>query len=294
MLKYLLLIFTIFIFTSCTNEVSKDKIKMGYGSWVGYTPFKIAKKNGYFKHTIEAHEIPNSSESIRLFKNGLLDIVAVTMDEAMSLYEIDKDISIILVIDHSVGADVVLANSKIKSIKDLKNKRIGYESGAVGAFLMAMVLKESGLSINDIKPKHISYHQHIQAYDNDEVDAIITFEPNKTELINKGAKSIYDSSKMPYIILDVLVVRKSLVDSNDPRLYTLVDAWFKAIDGINYDGIGLLDKKQNIELLRDEKILKISKDILKIMKENKLIANDDLDIKKLINADFLEGVKNEI
>jgi len=47
------------------------------------------------------------------------------------------------------------------------------------------------------------------AFKKRQVDAIVTFEPVKSELLSSGANILFDSHQIPGRIVDVLVVRKN-------------------------------------------------------------------------------------
>lgn len=287
---------------SC-SEPKQEPLKIAYTDWIGDYPLILAKEKGYFKDAVHIHEIANSSESLRLFKNNLIDGMTATMDEALDLYIKNKDISIILVTDHSKGSDVIVANPDIRSLKALKGKRIGYESSAVGALMLAMVLQNAELSLDDITPVNVPYHEHEQAYDKGEVDAVITYDPNKSNLEKSGAVLLFDSSKIPYTILDVLIVRRSLVDKKDKRLKTLTQGWFNAVDLIHnkpsaipvifnykpselsdmFEGVELLDRADNLELFQNSKLIGITENIFNIMTEHELISVNELDIPSLLD-----------
>ena len=120
---------------------------------------------------------PSSSEVIRAYRNGDLEAVAITIDETFLLAETQPNIRIVLVTDISNGADVILAKPEIQSLKDLKGRRVGVESTALGAFVITRALGQVGLSPKDIEIVSLGVSEQERAFKQGIVDAVVTFEP---------------------------------------------------------------------------------------------------------------------
>ena len=71
------------------------------------------------------------------------------------------------------------------------------------------------------------------AFQNKQIDAAVTFDPYSNSLKRLGGNVIFDSTMIPGEILDVLVVRKSLVLKKDNRLDSLIQGWFKSLNSID-------------------------------------------------------------
>lgn len=70
--------------------------------------------------------------------------------EAVLVASYGKDYRIVLVEDTSVGGDGILARNSVADIKDFKGKRIAVDRGTVSHFFLLQVLKQAGLSENDV------------------------------------------------------------------------------------------------------------------------------------------------
>lgn len=111
---------------------------MGTNVWPGYEGFHYAEHLGYYdRRQIEVLTFPSSVEAMRAFRNGDLDLVAVTADESFQLIQDEQDPRIILVIDVSHGADAILARPGISHPGDLRGKRVGVEMNAVGVYMLS-------------------------------------------------------------------------------------------------------------------------------------------------------------
>jgi len=164
------------------------------------------------------------------FRSGSIDIAALTLDEALRLAHDGIAIRIVLVMDVSNGADVLMARPGVRSLADLRGKRVGVESGALGAYMLSRALDHAGLSPSDVTVVSIPVDQHESAYVSGAVDAVVTFEPVRTKLLARGANVLFDSSLIPNEIFDVLVARKTVFDGSPAIVANLTSAWYRALD----------------------------------------------------------------
>ena len=111
------------------------------------------------------------------------------------------------------------------------NGKVAVEYTAVGATLLDAALSSVGLNINDIDVMSCGWDKHIECYQ--AADAVVTFEPAKTELIKQGAHVLFDSSMIKGRIIDVLAVRADAVESNQEQVTALIEAYYQALDYLN-------------------------------------------------------------
>jgi ABC-type nitrate/sulfonate/bicarbonate transport system substrate-binding protein len=84
------------------------------------------------------------------FTAGKVDAVMVTNGDALVTGATGGKNVMILVTDYSNGNDMVVAKPGIKSLKDLKGKKIGVEVGFVDHLLLLNGLKKAGLAESDV------------------------------------------------------------------------------------------------------------------------------------------------
>jgi ABC-type nitrate/sulfonate/bicarbonate transport system substrate-binding protein len=92
----------------------------------------------------------------------------------------------------AVVALVASAGSGINSIKDLKGKKIGVTFGSTGDVWLGQVLKEAGLTVNDIQRVNTKPSSLVSILDTGGVDAISAWEPFVFRAMKKipGAKTV--------------------------------------------------------------------------------------------------------
>lgn len=313
LINYLSFLFMLFFITACSQSDSRQ-LKLGTNVWIGYEPLYLARETGILsKDTAHLIEYPSASEVIRAFRNRAIDVASLTLDEALILSQGGLPIKIILVHDVSNGADTILSRPEIKSIKELKGKRIAVESSALGAYVITRALELNNMTVNDVKIKHLDVNEHEGAYKNNTVDAVVNFEPVRTRLLNSGANEIFTSKEIYGEIVDVMVVHEDVYISQKDNLKTIIRSWFAALQyfkenrdsaakimanrlGISpaevissYDGLELPDLKSNIEMLKGKNgTLGITmKRLAKVLLDNNLIASKEIRL-NILSEDLLK------
>ncbi len=234
-LKMLLVVLVTLAGAGCTPE-PQAPLRVGTNIWPGYEPLYLARQQGYFSpESIRLVEYTSSSESIRAFRNGAIDAAALTLDEVLLLGEMTSDLSIVLVLDISEGGDVILAQPALSSLRDLKGKRVGVEASALGAYMLTRALQTAEMTLGDVRTVSLEVSEHERAFKEGRVDAVVTFEPTRTRLLEAGARKLFDSSQIPGEIVDVIVVRRTYSARYGAQVNQLVRGWFRALDFIRKD-----------------------------------------------------------
>ena len=234
-----LLIISLILLTACggntnTKEQSANTLKVGLVTWIGYTPFYVAQKKGFFQKrnlTVELNRIEGDAERRAAIASGKLDASALTLDAMIVLRAQGIPVKTILALDASIGGDGILAKPDIQSLADLKGKTVAYPSGQPSHFFLWAVLKAQGMQLNEVKPIIMDANQAGAAFIAGRVDAAVTWEPYLTKAIQTTDGHILaDSKQQPGLIEDVLFVREEVIDQKKEALQALVDAWFEAVD----------------------------------------------------------------
>lgn len=219
-----------FCMAGCTQE-QPTPLQIATNVWPGYEPLYLARSLGYLpESTVRFHEMTTAADVLKAFRNRAIDVAALTLDEALLLIQDGIDARIVLVTDVSNGADVIIARPPIRDVRNLKGKRVGVESLALGAYVLSRALDKAGIAPRDVTIVPVPVQEHVQTYAAGTIDAVVTFEPAKTKLLAMGGRAIFDSSRIPNEIIDVVVVRADLLQSRSKQITELKEGWFKALD----------------------------------------------------------------
>lgn len=209
---------------------SDAPIRVAINDWIGYALLFLAREQGHIaESTARLIEFPSNTASMLALANREVAAAALTLDELLLAREGGLDVRVALVFDESHGADVVLAVPSVQRLADLRGKRLGVESSAVGALMLSRLLQAAGLRMPDLVKVPLTADQHVSAYEAGEVDAVITFEPMASQLRAAGARALLDSSHFPGLIVDVLAVHADAAASSGAQIRALIQGYFRAM-----------------------------------------------------------------
>jgi NitT/TauT family transport system substrate-binding protein len=215
--------------SACTRE-PEPPLRIGTNVWIGSEPLYLARDLGYLDHgAVQLVEYPSASEVSRAFRNQAIDGMIISLDELFVLAVDGLRPRIVTIVDVSHGADVVVGRRGMQKMADLKGKRVAVESGALGAFVLSRALAVSGMQASDVSMVHLESNEHPAAFQQGRVDGAVTFDPYRTQLLAAGARTLFDSSRIPGEIVDLLAVRDTVLDRNPQAVAAMLRAWFKAL-----------------------------------------------------------------
>lgn len=218
------------------QPVPAQPLKIGMNPWVGYDPLVLARDKGLLDpHRVKVVELASSSETMRHFRNGLLDGAALTLDETLRLADEGVDVRVVALLSMSAGADVVMARPGLQSPAQLRGKTVAVEKTTVGALMLQRLLQAGGLQPHEIEVRNMEASQHLAALRSGAVDAAVTFEPLAGAMRAEGFKGIFDSRKMPGDIVDVLVVHAGVLAQRPEQAEAVVLAWRRGLQALQHE-----------------------------------------------------------
>jgi NitT/TauT family transport system substrate-binding protein len=210
------------------------KLKVGYSDWPGWVAWDIGVQKGWFKEAGVDIEFSwfEYVPSMEAFAAGKVDAVTMTNGDALVTGATGSANVMILLNDYSFGNDMVVAKPGIKSLKDLKGKKVGVEIGFVEHLLLLNGLKKAGMKESDVTLVNVPTHQTPQTLASGDVDAIVAWQPNSGEALKAlpGSKAIYTSADEPGLIYDALCVNPAHLAKNRADWAKVVEVWYKIVE----------------------------------------------------------------
>lgn len=219
--------------TSVTSKSEPPPLKVAYSLWPGFFPIIIAQEKGFFtqqKVKVELIYSENYQAPVADFSAGKYDGIAIALGSFMRNIEKNTDSHIILITDHSAGADAVVTPSNIQSGADLKGKRIGVKLGDFGELFVIKMLEKNGLTPNDVTLVNLEAEAIVQSMKNGNIQAGQTWEPYVFQAVQSGAKVLFTSKQTPGLIPDVLVFRSNVLRDRPDDVRAFIRSWFQAVD----------------------------------------------------------------
>lgn len=199
--------------------------------WVGYEPLFLARELGLLdEQAVRLVEMPSNTMSLMALASGEVEAAALTLDECLLAREGGLDVRAVLVFDDSAGTDVVMARPDIRRPAQLAGRRIGLEETAAGALMLSKTLEIAGLDPEQVIKVPLTADRQLAAWQDDTVDALVSYEPHATRLEALGAHRLLDSRAFPGLIVDVLVARTAALEPAPDSFRSLIAAYFSALD----------------------------------------------------------------
>ncbi len=211
---------------------------VGWTIYAGWMPWPYAQQTGIVKKwadkygiTINLVQINDYVESLNQFTAGKLDAVTSTNMDALTLPAAGGvDTTALIVGDYSNGNDGVLLKGR-KSLAEIKGLPVNLVQGSVSQYFLARALESVGLKQSDVKLVNTSDADAVAAWPTGDVKAMATWNPMLREIdAMPDANLVFDSSKIPGEILDMMVVSTERLKENPDFGKALVGIWYEVLE----------------------------------------------------------------
>lgn len=200
----------------------------------GFAPFYLASDYGYLDESrIRLQPISTPTLALAALFSGEIELVALTLEEAVLLLEGGRDYRIVMILDASAGADAILAHDGLDRIQDLAGRSVGVAAGSTGQYVLSRALELAGMGPGDVKMVTVATTHHEEALERREVDAIVTHEPYLSATRDRGGRIVFDSRALPDEILEIVVAHADTVSRRLDDLQHLWGAWFRVVARIH-------------------------------------------------------------
>jgi putative hydroxymethylpyrimidine transport system substrate-binding protein len=209
-----------------------------------HAPIFVAQERGFFREAgleVTIIEPGDPDSPPRLVAAGRYDL-AISYQPQLYM-QIDAGLPLVRVgtlIGRPLNSLVVLKNGPIKSIADLKGRKIGYSVGGFEEALLRAMLAKHGLKLSDVTLINVNFSLS-PAVMSGKVDAVIgafrNFELNQMNIEKRPGRAFYPEKEgvPPYDELILVANRKSI---HDPRLPRFLKAVARGVAALRSDPEG--------------------------------------------------------
>ena len=225
----------LFFLSSFPLQSENKKLVVGHDLWIGYSGAFVADAKGFFEDAgldVDFQQFPGPGDTLPALISGNLDIGLTTLHNlALASLGQKKPLTSIYLLDTSNGADAIVAKKGIKSVKDLKGKKVAATDGEINHMMLIAALDKNGMSQDDIEFVNMNADDAGGAFVAGKLDAAVTWEPWVTKSKSAGGNVIFTSADIPDTILDSVAVTPQTMKSKKAEL----EAFLAAIDkGVAY------------------------------------------------------------
>ena len=212
-------------------------LKIGYSDWPGWVAWQVAIDKGWFKEAgvPVTFEWFDYSASMDAFSAGKIDAVTMTNGDALVTGAAGGKSVMVMLTDYSNGNDMIIGKPGVRSLKDLKGKKVSVEVGLVEHLLLLNGLKKAGMKESDVKLVNAKTNEMPQMLTASDVAAVGAWQPIAGQAMKgvPGAKPLYTSADEPGLIYDVLAVNPSSAKQRKADWVKVVKVWDKVVAYIN-------------------------------------------------------------
>lgn len=239
-----------------TNQSRPIPLRIGISPWPGYEFIYLAEQKGFFREeglNVEIKQFSSPEEDIRnAFEQGKIDGMCNALPDTLRAYiNSGRQIRIVLAIDYSNGADVILAKTPFRTFRDLKGKNIAVEPLSLGMVMLYRAAQIEGMKLEDFNLLNFSQAEMEKALRENKADAAVTYPPVSLQIQSQAEMSvIFDSSKIPGEITDILALDAAFLDKNPRAVPALRRAWSKALSYAathKEDAFGIMAARERID-----------------------------------------------
>jgi NitT/TauT family transport system substrate-binding protein len=223
---------------------------VGWSVYVGWNPYQYMARSGILKKWADKYGVAikvqrfDYAPSLDAFVAKNIDACTMTNMEALDMpAAAGVDTTAVIIGDYSNGNDAVLVRHNL-ALAQIPGKRVLLVEKTVSQYLFerAMALTNQAAELKRVKYVNTSDSDIAGAFLSDtSQEAVVTWKPLVSQILKgKGIASIFDSSKIPGEILDLLVVRTEILNRPDGSgqrfAKAVVGAWYELLTQMSKPG----------------------------------------------------------
>jgi NitT/TauT family transport system substrate-binding protein len=180
---------------------------------------------------IKLTQINDYVESINQYTAGMFDACVMTNMDMLTIPAAGGvDSTALIVGDFSNGNDGVVLKGKGKKLQDIKGQKVNLVELSVSHYLLVRGLTGAGMRERDVKIVNTSDADVVAAFSTPASTAVVTWKPQLSAILAMpDAQLVFDSSKIPGEILDLMVVNTAALAANPKLGKALVGAWYETL-----------------------------------------------------------------
>ena len=226
---------TFFLFINVGLASEKFTVLLDWYVNPDHGPLYVAKARGYFDEAgldVELIAPANPNDPPKLVAAKRAD-VAISYQPQLHL-QVDQGLPLVRIgtlVATPLNCIVVLADSDITEISDLKNRKVGYSVAGFEDALLASILEANGLTIEDVTLVNVNFSLS-PALMSKQVDAVIgayrNFEINQMDIHGVPGRAFFiEEEGIP--AYDELIIVAHQESASNPHMRNFIDALERAV-----------------------------------------------------------------
>jgi NitT/TauT family transport system substrate-binding protein len=228
----------LWLFSHPASGAEKKSFKVAWSIYVGWMPWDYANQSGILAKwadkygiKIQLTQINDYVESINQYTAGSFDACVMTNMDALTVPAAGGvDSTALIVGDFSNGNDGIVLKGKGRKLGDLKGQAVNLVQLTVSHYLLVRALETVSLRERDVKIVNTSDADIVGAFASAAATAVVTWKPQLAAITAMpNTSEVFDSSRIPGEILDLMVVNSATLKANPKLGKALVGAWYETL-----------------------------------------------------------------
>jgi NitT/TauT family transport system substrate-binding protein len=209
-------------------------INLAFSTWNGYIGLVVGVKEGFFDKAgvhVDYTVIEDPVQRFNALKAGSLNAIATTVDTFSRTNAKGIPSVMVLGLDASVGGDGIVAKKDITNVEQLKGQTVAVSQGSTSQWLLAYVLDQHGLSLNDVKQTDLTSGDAGAAFAAGRVPVAVTWEPwlSRAEE-NPDGHVLASTKEYPDIITDEVAFSPDFVKDHPDSIRAFLKGYAMAVE----------------------------------------------------------------
>lgn len=217
------------------NQALKP-LRVGITSWVGFDIALYAEPSGILKQRgleVELVRFENQQDSSRAVMRGALDVAFVSLWDVMQVDPGNGSPVVLMTTNISAGADGIVAKPQIKSVANLRSKKVGAKLGTVNHLILLEALRAHKIKPSEVQILDYSNDVAAQKIESGEIDAAVLWQPMLGEIAKKiEGNAIYTTKQVDSLVIDILISSDSIGKAKTAQIKQFMLAWFDVMHAI--------------------------------------------------------------
>ena len=227
--------------SATTAESQKQSVILNFAVApnVAWMPWFLANEERIFQQYTNTYGVniqfvtDEYRETISKYVGQEVDAVAITnIDAIAQLVKQGIDTDAVLITSYSNGNEAILVSPQADTnALKLRGKTFALVKFSARHYLLDRYLIRGQIPFDDVQIRDIPEADVPTAFADKDVYGVVANNPNIARLIkDQNAKLLFDSREIPQEILDMVVVRREVLEAHPEVAQALLASWFSIMD----------------------------------------------------------------
>lgn len=221
--------------------VQRTSFNVAWTIYVGWMPWDYADQSGILRKwatkygiKIKLTQVNDYIESMNQYTAGTFDACVMTNMDMLTIPAAGGvDSTALIVGDFSNGNDGVVLKGRGTKLEDIRGRKVNLVELSVSHYLLVRALASANMRERDLKIINTSDADVVAAFATPSSTAVVAWKPQLSAVLAMpDAQLVFDSSKIPGEIIDLMVVNSTTLSANPALGKALVGAWYETMSVI--------------------------------------------------------------